>query len=359
VAPAQWLPVWDAICFSRPCIILRLINRFGLRVIGGMEKRLRRLRISPPLRKMTQECHILAADLIYPLFVVEGVGVRREVASMPGVYNLSVDQVVREVGELTDLGILAVILFGIPGEKDELASQAYDDRGVVQRAVRAIKASHPSIFVITDVCLCEYTSHGHCGILDSGRIQNDPTVALLAKAAVSHAQAGADMVAPSDMMDLTVASIRRALDDAGFAELPVMSYAAKYASGFYGPFRDAAQSTPSFGDRKTHQMNPGNLREALREVEEDIAEGADVVIVKPALSYLDVVRAIRDRFDVPIAAYQVSGEYAMIKAAAQRGWIDEPRVIWETLVSIKRAGADMVISYFAKDFLSGKLRYRY
>jgi porphobilinogen synthase len=270
-----------------------------------------------------------------------------------------VDQLDREVREIEELGIRAVLLFGIPGSKDDIGSSAYAEDGVIQRAITTIRKATPSLSVITDVCLCEYTTHGHCGVLQGKQIVNDATVGQLVKMAVSHARAGADMVAPSDMMDLRVGAIRRGLDEAGFTELPIMSYAAKYASAFYGPFRDAAASAAQFGDRKSHQMNPGNVREALREVEADIAEGADIVMVKPALPCLDVVRQVRDRFDVPVAAYNVSGEYAMIKAAAARGWIDEAQAIWETLVSIKRAGADIVITYFAKDFLSGKLRYRY
>jgi porphobilinogen synthase len=288
-------------------------------------------------------------DFIYPLFVVHGRGVRREVRSMPGVYQLSVDQLGAEVEELLELGIGAVLVFGIPAQKDELASEAYDPDGIVQRAVRELKKRAPDLVVITDVCNCEYTSHGHCGIVRDGRIVNDPTLELLARTAVSHAEAGADMVAPSDMMDGRVLAIREALDRAGFIEVPILSYAAKYASAFYGPFREAAESAPAFGDRCSHQMDPGNRREALREIETDIEEGADAIIVKPALAYLDVIAAARERFEVPIAAYNVSGEYAMVKAAACNGWIDEQRVVLEVLTGIRRAGAQMIITYHAKD----------
>jgi porphobilinogen synthase len=288
-------------------------------------------------------------DFIYPLFVVHGRGVRREVRSMPGVYQLSVDQLGAEVEELLELGIGAVLVFGIPVQKDELASEAYDPDGIVQRAVRELKKRAPDLVVITDVCNCEYTSHGHCGIVRDGRIVNDPTLELLARTAVSHAEAGADMVAPSDMMDGRVLAIREALDRAGFIEVPILSYAAKYASAFYGPFREAAESAPAFGDRRSHQMDPGNRREALREIETDIEEGADAIIVKPALAYLDVIAAARERFEVPIAAYNVSGEYAMVKAAARNGWIDEQRVVLELLTGIRRAGAQMIITYHAKD----------
>jgi porphobilinogen synthase len=288
-------------------------------------------------------------DFIYPLFVVHGRGVRREVRSMPGVYQLSVDQLGAEVEELLELGIGAVLVFGIPAQKDELASEAYDPDGIVQRAVRELKKRAPDLVVITDVCNCEYTSHGHCGIVRDGRIVNDPTLELLARTAVSHAEAGADMVAPSDMMDGRVLAIREALDRAGFIEVPILSYAAKYASAFYGPFREAAESAPAFGDRCSHQMDPGNRREALREIETDIEEGADAIIVKPALAYLDVIAAARERFEAPIAAYNVSGEYAMVKAAACNGWIDEQRVVLELLTGIRRAGAQMIITYHAKD----------
>jgi porphobilinogen synthase len=288
-------------------------------------------------------------DLIYPLFVVPGEKVRKEVKSMPGVFNLSIDELVKECKEVKALGIPAVILFGIPEHKDEVGSDAYNENGIIQRALRAIKAEVKDLLIITDVCMCEYTSHGHCGVLKGEEILNDETVSLLAKEAVSHAEAGADMIAPSDMMDGRVAAIRKALDYKGFTKIPIMSYAAKYSSGFYGPFRDAAESTPAFGDRKSHQMDIGNVNEALREVAEDIDEGADIVMVKPAGPYLDVIRKVKDTFGMPTAAYQVSGEYAMIKAAGANGWIDEERVMVEAAFAIKRAGADMFLTYFAKD----------
>jgi porphobilinogen synthase len=305
--------------------------------------------MTEPLRAMVRETDLAVSDLIYPLFVVPGAKVRKEVRSMPGVFQLSVDELVRECGEVRSLGIPAVILFGIPEAKDEVGSGAYADDGIVQRAVRALKGSLPDLVVITDVCLCEYTSHGHCGIVRGDTILNDESVALLAKEALSHARAGADIVAPSDMFDGRVQAIRRVLDENGFESLPILSYAAKYASGFYGPFRDAAESAPKFGDRRSHQMDPANSDEALREVEQDLAEGADIVMVKPALPYLDIIRRVKDRFLVPTAAYNVSGEYAMIKAAGRNGWIDEQRVMMETLISIRRAGADMILTYFAKD----------
>jgi len=315
----------------------------------GRFRRFRRLRQTEGLRRLVRETRLSVEDFIYPLFVVHGRGVRREVRSMPGVYQLSVDQLGAEVEELLELGIGAVLVFGIPAQKDELASEAYDPDGIVQRAVRELKQRAPDLVVITDVCNCEYTSHGHCGIVRDGRIVNDPTLELLARTAVSHAEAGADMVAPSDMMDGRVLAIREALDRAGFLEVPILSYAAKYASAFYGPFREAAESAPAFGDRRSHQMDPGNRREALREIETDIEEGADAIIVKPALAYLDVIVAARERFEVPIAAYNVSGEYAMVKAAARNGWIDEQRVVLELLTGIRRAGAQMIITYHAKD----------
>jgi porphobilinogen synthase len=268
---------------------------------------------------------------------------------MPGVFQLSVDQILLEIKEIQDLGIPGVILFGIPAHKDETGSEAYADDGIVQQAVRAIKGAAPDLLVITDVCLCEYTRQGHCGVVKEGKVQNDPTLDLLAREAVSHARAGADMVAPSDMMDGRVGAIRRALDGAGYPDTPILSYAAKYASSLYGPFRDAAESVPQFGDRKSYQMDPANGREALREVALDIEEGADIVMVKPALAYLDIIRQVKSRWDLPVAAYQVSGEYAMIKAAGKLGWIDEPRVMMETLTCIRRAGADMIITYFAKE----------
>lgn len=309
----------------------------------------RRLRYNPIIRDMVRETELMKNDLIYPLFAVPGTKVRKEVKSMPGVYQLSVDKLVEECKEVRDFGIPAVILFGIPEDKDEKGSEAYDPNGIIQRAIRALKQDVNDLLIITDVCLCEYTSHGHCGLLDGEEILNDETVSLLAKESVSHAEAGADMIAPSDMMDGRIAAIRKALDYKGFTKIPIMSYAAKYSSGFYGPFRDAAESTPAFGDRRSHQMDIGNINEALREVEEDIKEGADIVMVKPAGAYLDVIREVKQRFGMPTAAYQVSGEYAMIKAAAANGWIDEERVMIEASTAIKRAGADMFLTYFAKD----------
>ncbi len=310
----------------------------------------RRLRRSETLRAMVRETSLDAKDLIYPLFVEFGEGVKREVPSMPGVYNMSLDQLPAEIDELKSLGIPAVILFGVPPSKDEAGSGAYAEEGIVQEAVRTIKAHDPDFFVITDVCMCEYTSHGHCGILDEhGCVMNDVTLEMLAQTAVSHAEAGADMVAPSDMMDGRVAAIRAALDAEGFTDVPIMSYAAKYASAYYGPFRDAADSAPAFGDRRAYQMDPANAEEALREVLLDIEEGADIVMVKPALAYLDIVRRVKDEFGYPTAAYNVSGEYAMVKAAARNGWIDERRVVLETLTSMKRAGADLILTYHAKD----------
>lgn len=312
-------------------------------------KRFRRLRKTESLRSMVREEHLSVTDLIYPLFVVPGSGVRREVKSMPGVFQLSADEIVRECAEVKTLGIPAVILFGIPEHKDEKGSGAYDENGIVQRTIRDIKKEIPELVVITDVCLCEYTSHGHCGIIDGDTILNDESVELLTLEALTHAQAGADIVAPSDMFDGRVKAIRTTLDQHGFENVPIMSYAAKYASGFYGPFRDAAESAPAFGDRRSHQMDPANSNEALREVEQDILEGADIVMVKPALSYLDIIRRVRDTYNIPIAAYNVSGEYAMIKAAGQAGWIDGERVMMEVLLSMKRAGADLILTYFAKE----------
>jgi porphobilinogen synthase len=287
---------------------------------------------------------------VYPLFVAPGKGLRREISSLPGCFHLSVDEVAREAEEVEQLGIGGVILFGLPEAKDPLGSEGYADDGVVQQAVRAIRGACSELVVMTDVCLCEYTSHGHCGVVEDGEIQNDPTLELLARMAVSHARAGADVLAPSDMMDGRVGAIRRALDAEGFSGLPILSYAAKYASAFYGPFREAADSAPQFGDRRGYQMDPANAREALREVRLDVEEGADVLMVKPALPYLDVVRAVRERFDRPVAAYNVSGEYAMVKAAAERGWVDEERIVKETLTAIRRAGADIILTYHAKDF---------
>ncbi len=312
-------------------------------------KRFRRLRYNPIVRDMVRETVLSKNDLIYPLFVVPGEKVKNPVKSMPGVFQHSIDTLVDECKEVRDLGIPAIIIFGIPEHKDEQGSEAYDPNGIVQKAIRAIKKEVNDLVIITDVCMCEYTSHGHCGLLDGEEILNDETLTLLAKEAVSHVEAGADMVAPSDMMDGRVFAIRRALDYKGFTKIPIMSYAAKYSSGYYGPFRDAAESTPAFGDRRSHQMDIGNISEALREVEADIEEGADIVMVKPAGPYLDVIRKVKEKFGMPTAAYQVSGEYSMIKAAGANDWIDEERVMIESLTSIKRAGADMILTYFAKD----------
>ena len=298
---------------------------------------------------MVRETSLSPDNFIFPLFVTFGKGVKKEISSMPGCYQESVDTVTKHAKEVFSLGIPSVILFGVPEHKDEIGSGAYDEHGVIQKAIRAIKNKVPELFVITDVCMCEYTSHGHCGIIKNGDVQNDPTLELLAKEAVSHAKAGADMVAPSDMMDGRVDVIRTALDEEGYAEIPIMSYAAKYASAFYGPFRDAAESTPQFGDRRSYQMDPANRREALKEVALDIEEGADIVMVKPALAYLDVISDVKDSFDVPVAAYNVSGEYSLVKAAGKLGWIDEQRVMMEILTSIKRAGADLILTYFAKE----------
>lgn len=298
---------------------------------------------------MVRETSLSPDDFIYPLFVTHGKGVKKEVSAMPGCFQESVDKVVKSAKEVYSLGIPSVILFGIPEHKDEKGSGAFDDKGVVQKAIKAIKDAVPGLYVITDVCMCEYTSHGHCGIIEGGDVANDPTLELLAKEAVSHARAGADMVAPSDMMDGRVEAIRLALDDEGFPEVPIMSYAVKYASAFYGPFREAAESTPQFGDRRSYQMDPANRIEALREVALDMEEGADIVMVKPALSYLDIISDVKDNFDVPVAAYNVSGEYSLVKAAGRLGWIDEERMMMEILTSIKRAGADLILTYFAKD----------
>jgi porphobilinogen synthase len=314
-----------------------------------LTKRLRRLRRSDALRALVRETRLSPEMFVLPLFVCEGEGVRREVPSMPGVYNLSVDEAVQETEAAGRDGIRAVLLFGLPEHKDDIGSAAYDPEAPVQAAVRAIKHASPATLVMTDVCLCEYTDHGHCGILIDGEIANDPTVDQLVRTAVSHAAAGADIVAPSDMMDGRVGAIRHALDERGFEQTAIMSYAAKYCSAFYGPFRDAAASAPAFGDRRSHQMDPANGREALREVEQDIAEGADIVMVKPAMAYLDVIARVKDAFGYPTAAYHVSGEYAMLKAAARNGWIDEPRAMLETLTAIHRAGADMIVTYYARE----------
>ncbi|EEG77742.1 porphobilinogen synthase [Dethiobacter alkaliphilus] len=309
----------------------------------------RRLRVSDAMRRLVRETDLLPRDLIYPLFVTNGKNVKKPIASMPGVYQMSVDNVLKEGEECLKLGIPGVILFGIPAYKDEKGSSGYDPDEAVQKACAALKKEFPTLIVITDVCLCEYTSHGHCGLIEDGDVLNDPTLDLLARTALSHARAGADIVAPSDMMDGRVGAIRSALDGHGFEKIPVMSYAVKYASAFYGPFRDAAGSTPQFGDRRSYQMDPGNVREALKEIEQDLAEGADMLMVKPALSYMDVIRAVKEVTNVPVAAYNVSGEYSMIKAAAQNDWVDEKRVTLEMLLSMKRAGADMILTYFAKD----------
>ena len=316
------------------------------------ETRLRRLRGSKPLRDMLQETRLTVQNLIYPIFVQEGAARRVAVDSMPGVYRLSPDLLVEEVDAAYRQGILAVLLFGVPETKDEAASSAYDDQGIVQQAVRLLKARFPDLVVITDVCLCEYTSHGHCGVVRDGRIDNDASLPLLAQTALSHARAGADIVAPSDMMDGRVRESRDKLDCNGFAGVAILSYAAKFASAFYGPFREAAGSTPTFGDRRTYQMNPANRREALQETLDDLEEGADMVIVKPALAYLDLVREIRDAVLCPVAAYNVSGEYSLVKAAAAQGWVDERQIVLEILTGIKRAGADLIITYHARDAAS-------
>ena len=312
-------------------------------------RRARRLRRSAGIRGFVRETRLSPEQFLYPLFVCEGQKVRREVASMPGVFQLSVDEAVKETEAARAEGVPGVLLFGIPAHKDDIGSAAYDNDAPVQSAVRAIKRHSPDTVVVTDVCLCEYTSHGHCGILVDRDVANDPTVEQLVRAAVSHAAAGADIVAPSDMMDGRVGAIRRALDERGFEGVAIMSYAAKYCSAFYGPFREAADSAPQFGDRRTHQMDPANVDEALREVEQDISEGADIVMVKPAMPYLDVITRVKERFGYPTAAYQVSGEYSMIKAASARGWIDEPKVMMESLTSIARAGADVIITYYARE----------
>ncbi len=314
-----------------------------------LTRRLRRLRTSEPMRALVRETRLSPDMFVLPLFVCEGEGVRREVGSMPGVFNLSVDEAVKEAAAAKADGVSSVLLFGLPEQKDNVGSAAYDPEAPVQSAIRAIKRDVPGMLVITDVCLCEYTDHGHCGLLVEGAIANDPTVGQLVRAALSHAAAGADIVAPSDMMDGRVGAIREALDEAGFHDVAIMSYAAKYCSAFYGPFRDAAGSTPQFGDRRSHQMDPANVEEALREVALDIEEGADIVMVKPALAYLDVIARVKDTFGYPTAAYHVSGEYAMLKAAARNGWIDEPRAMMETLTAIRRAGAEIIITYYARE----------
>ena len=311
--------------------------------------RLRRLRRNENLRRLVRETHLSVNDFIMPLFIVPGSGVIHPISSMPGIAQLSVDRAVEECKAIRDLGIPGVILFGIPDHKDPVGSAAYADNGIIQTALRSLKEEVPGLLLMTDVCFCEYTDHGHCGIITGQDVDNDATLEILVKESVSHAQAGADVIAPSDMMDGRVGAIRHGLDSAGFPHLPILAYAAKFASGFYGPFREAAESTPQFGDRRSYQMDPANADEALREVAFDIEEGADMVMVKPALPYLDIIRRVKDRFDYPVAAYNVSGEYAMLKAAAQNDWLDEERVMLEALTSIKRAGADMILTYFAKD----------
>ncbi|RIW37719.1 porphobilinogen synthase [Bacillus salacetis] len=309
----------------------------------------RRLRQSENLRAMVRENFLRTDDLIYPLFVVEGDNVKNPVASMPGVYQISLDYLKEELDELNRLGIYSIILFGVPAEKDALGKSAYDANGIVQQAARLVKEYYPEMVVVADTCLCQYTDHGHCGIVEGGKILNDPTLDLLAKTAVSQAEAGADIIAPSNMMDGFVAAIRKGLDEAGFIDVPIMSYAVKFSSSFYGPFRDAAHSSPQFGDRRTYQMDPANRKEALREAQSDMEEGADFLIVKPALSYLDIIRDVKNEFNAPVVAYNVSGEYSMIKAAAANGWVDEKAMVMEKLTSMKRAGADLIITYAAKD----------
>lgn len=311
--------------------------------------RARRLRENSVIRKMVQETKLAVDDLILPIFVIGGEKIKNPINSMPGVYQLSIDELLKDVEKAIKLGILAVIIFGIPDVKDAKGSDAYADDGIVQSAIRKLKKEFPNLLVITDVCMCEFTDHGHCGIVSEDRVLNDPTLGYLAKIALSHCHAGADMVAPSDMMDGRVGVIRKELDANGFENIPIMSYAAKYASKYYGPFREAADSTPQFGDRNSYQMDPANSREAIKEVELDALEGADIVMVKPALAYMDIIRAVKDKFNLPVGAYNVSGEYAMVKAAASKGWIDEKGVVLETMLSMKRAGADIILTYHAKD----------
>ncbi|MEZ0329053.1 MAG: porphobilinogen synthase [Dissulfuribacterales bacterium] len=320
------------------------------------EYRPRRLRRTEQLRALVRENILTPEHLVYPLFVVEGSGIKKDIDAMPGCAQMSVDKILEEIKALSDIGVTSVILFGIPEHKDERGTEAWSAKGVVQKAITAIKKALPSMLVVTDVCMCEYTSHGHCGILHKGDVDNDATLESLAKIALSHARAGADMVAPSDMMDGRVAAIREALDENDFSNIPIMSYAVKYASSFYGPFREAAECAPQFGDRRSYQMDPANQREALREAALDVEEGADILMVKPAMPYLDIICLLKQEFTLPIAAYQVSGEYSLIKAAAAQGWIDERRVMEEGLLSIKRAGADIIITYFAKDFAKNYYR---
>lgn len=309
----------------------------------------RRLRQSANMRALVRENYLRTDDLIYPLFIVEGENIKNEVSSMPGVYHLSLDNLKEEIAEVESLGIKSVLLFGVPNEKDEEGCQAYHDHGIVQEATRVIKKDFPDMIVIADTCLCEYTSHGHCGVIEDGKVLNDPSLELLGKTAVSQAKAGADIIAPSNMMDGFVAAIRFALDEAGFQDVPIMSYAVKYSSAFYGPFREAAESTPQFGDRKSYQMDPANRIEAMREAESDVMEGADFLIVKPGMPYLDIVRDVKNNFNLPVVIYNVSGEYSMVKAAAQNGWVDEKSIVMEMLTGMKRAGSDLIITYHAKD----------
>ena len=318
-------------------------------MVSFPDMRLRRLRGQESIRNMARETRLSVKEFVYPMFVTHGQGLREPIEPMPGCYHLSLDRLTEEVAEVADLGVPAVLLFGLPAEKDAVGTEGYDPEGIVQEAIRAIKRNTPEMMVITDVCMCEYTDHGHCGVIENGQVDNDQTLELLARTAVSHAQAGADLVAPSAMMDGQVRAIRQALNDQGYTDLPIMGYAAKYASSFFGPFRVAADSTPQFGDRRSYQMDPANARMAMREIESDIAEGADIVMVKPALSYLDVIRQARDRFDHPLAAYNVSGEYSMVKAASGNGWVDEKNVTLELLTAIKRAGANIILSYHAKE----------
>jgi len=320
-------------------------------------ERHRRLRGSSGLRKMVRETELQVHDLIYPLFVVEGEGIKAEIPSMPGVFHYSLDLLEAEIKEIHALGIPSVILFGVPEHKDSHGTEAYSEQGIVQQATKLVKELAPELVVIADTCLCQYTDHGHCGVVADGKIHNDPSLELLVKTAVSQAKAGADIIAPSNMMDGFVYAIREGLDEAGFEEVPIMSYAVKYASSFYGPFRDAAHSTPQFGDRRTYQMDPANRREALREASADIEQGADILMVKPAMAYMDIIRDVKENFDYPVAAYNVSGEYSMVKAAAEKGWIDEQKIVLELLTGLKRAGADMILTYHAKDvahWLGGK-----
>ena len=312
--------------------------------------RLRRLRQNKLLRDLVQENHIHLSDLIYPLFVIPGKNISKPISSMPGVSQMSIDVIIKEIKEILSLGIKSILLFGIPETKDEIGSSSWSDSGIIQQAVKAIRDAQLDVTIITDLCFCEYTSHGHCGVMCGEHLDNDATLINLSKQAISHAKVGVDIIAPSGMMDGMVKSLRNALDSEGFTNLPIMSYATKYASSFYGPFREAAECSPQFGDRKTYQMNPANIREAIREAELDLQEGADILMVKPGMPYLDVIRELRNRFNTPIAVYQVSGEYAMIKAASQHGWLDHDRVMIESLMSFKRAGSDMIITYFAKDY---------